>query len=354
MHLFKTTTRATLCFLLCLCFLLTGCFAFSKNKPVESQMPTVETVVTETINISSLYPSHMNEDIVMGFSQLGSESDWRLANTASIVESAKEAGITLLLENAEQSQQAQFSAIRSFIEKQVDVIAIAPVVQTGWENILQEIKEAGIPVVIIDRSVNVEDTSLYVTFIGSDFYEEGIKAGKYALDKMRNKPGGIRIAELEGTVGSTPSIDRGRGFRDVIQERDDMEIIMSQPADFTIEGGKKVMEQFLQEAGEQPPQLLFAHNDDMAIGAIQAIEEFGLEPGKDIIIISVDGTRQAFEMMIEGKINAVIECNPLQGSLLMQAAREIMGGRTLPKRIIPPEDIFTQEYAHLEIDHRKY
>lgn len=353
MHVMKTISCAMLSLILCLS--LTGCFTSSaKKEHTEPITPNIETMTTETINISALYPRHMDDDIVIGFSQLGSESDWRLANTASIKEAAKESGITLLLENAEQSQQSQFSAIRSFIDKQVDVIAIAPVVQNGWEDILQEIKEAGIPVVIIDRSVNVEDTSLYVTFIGSDFYEEGIKAGKYALDKMRNKPGEIRIAELEGTVGSTPSIDRGRGFRDVIQERKDMKIVMSKPADFTIEGGKNVMKQLLVEAGEQLPQLLFSHNDDMAIGAIQAIEEHGLLPGKDIIIISVDGTRQAFEMMLDGKINAVVECNPLLGSLLMQAAREIMAGRTLPKRIIPPEDIFTQEYAQLEIHNRTY
>lgn len=354
MRLMKATPCMLLLLCFTVCFVLSGCFGSAKLEPAETHLPIVETAVTETMNISSLYPSYRGDDIVIGFSQLGSESDWRLANTASIKEAATEAGITLLFENAEQSQQSQFSAIRSFIDKQVDVIAIAPVVQTGWEDILQEVKEAGIPVVIIDRSVNVEDTSLYVTFIGSDFYEEGKKAGKYTLDKMRNKPGKIRIAELEGTVGSTPSIDRGRGFRDIIQERMDMEIVMSQSADFTIEGGKKVMTQFLKEAGNQPPQLLFSHNDDMAIGAIQAIEEHGLVPGKDIVIISVDGTRQAFEMMLEGKINAVVECNPLQGALLMQAAREIMAGRTLPKRIIPPEDIFTQEYAQLEIHNRRY
>lgn len=335
------------------CFMLVGCFA-STQSPPQIKSAEGETALTETVNLSMLYPSHIDEEIVIGFSQLGSESDWRLANTTSIEEAAQEAGITLLLENAEQSQQAQFSAIRSFIDKAVDVIAIAPVVQTGWESILQEIKEAGIPVVIIDRSVNVEDTSLYVTFIGSDFYEEGIKAGKYGLDKMRNKTGTIRIVELEGTVGSTPSIDRGRGFRDAIVKREDMAIVMRKPADFTIEGGKRVMREFLQAFVDQPPQLLFAHNDDMALGAIEAIEEAGLMPGEDIVIISVDGTRQAFEMMLEGKINAVVECNPLQGALLMQAAREIMAGRTLPKRIIPQEDIFTQEYAQLELDNRKY
>lgn len=331
----------------------------SSNKLIKNEFnanlaSSSSTAYTETISLSSLYPNSIDDDIVIGFSQLGSESDWRLANTMSIVEAANEAGIDIKMVNAEQSQEAQFNAIRSFIEAEVDLIAIAPVIQTGWEKILIEVKEAGIPVVIIDRSVNVKDTSLYVTFIGSDFYDEGIKAGKYALDKMRNHSGKIRIAELQGTIGSTPSIDRGKGFRDIIKQREDMEIVLTQTANFTFEEGKRVMNEFLVQSGDDYPHLLFAHNDDMALGAIQAIEENGLVPGKDIIIISVDGTRQAFEMMIEGKINAVVECNPLLGSLLMQATREIMAGRSIPKRIIPPEDIFTPEFALKEVNNRKY
>lgn len=334
---------------------LSGCMF---NPPIQSENDIAgqsqSVSMTENLNLSSLYPSLPADEIVIGFSQLGSESDWRKANTASIVDAANEAGVTLLMENAEQSQEAQFAAIRSFIEAKVDVIAIAPVVQTGWEDILLEIKEAAIPAVIIDRSVNVDDTSLYVTFIGSDFYEEGMKAGKYALDKMRNSAGHIRIVELAGTVGSTPSIDRGRGFRDAISKRADLEVVASLPADFTQEQGRYVMEQILIDSKQSLPHILFAHNDDMAIGAIEAIEDYGLKPGKDIIIISVDGTKQAFEMMLEGKINAVVECNPLLGPLLMQAAREIMAGRTIPKRIIPPEDIFTPEYAAIEVHNRLY
>ncbi|WP_150267549.1 ABC transporter substrate-binding protein [Paenibacillus tepidiphilus] len=294
------------------------------------------------------------ERIVLGFSQLGSESTWREANTASIQEAAAEAGISLILKNAEQDQQKQFDAIRSFIESEVDIIAIAPVVQTGWEAILQEIKLAGIPVIILDRSVNVKDSSLYVTFIGSDFYEEGVKAAKYMIDKMRHDSGVITIAELQGTEGSTPSIDRGRGFRKMIEDKQNFRITQSRPAGFTKRGGREVMREFLQQPEEEWPQVLYAHNDDMAIGAVEAIEEAGLTPGSDIIIISVDGTRRAFEQMIAGNINAVVECNPLLGPLLMQAAKEIMSGRTLPKRIVPPEDIFTQELAAMEVENRKY
>ncbi|MEK3794317.1 ABC transporter substrate-binding protein [Paenibacillus sp. FSL R7-0204] len=295
-----------------------------------------------------------NKPIVLGFSQLGSESTWREANTASIREAAGEAGITLLLKNAEQDQQQQFEAIRSFIRSGVDVIAIAPVVQTGWEPILLEIKQAGIPVIILDRSVNVPDSSLYVTFIGSDFYEEGVKAAKYVRDKMRHHNGEIRIAELQGTVGSTPSIDRGRGFRKMLDDQLNLQITLSAPADFTRSGGHEVMKTFLQQPKEQWPQVLYSHNDDMAIGAVEAIKEAGLVPGEDIIIVSVDGTRRAFEQMMAGSINAVVECNPLLGPLLMQAVKEIMAGRTLPKRMVTPEDIYTRELAAMEINNRKY
>ncbi|WP_238649535.1 ABC transporter substrate-binding protein [Paenibacillus piscarius] len=333
--------------------LLGGC-SDSANPNVQQAVPSPD---RSPALLSGLLPSEEvvpAKQLVLGFSQLGSESAWREANTASIREAAEEAGITLRLGNAEQDQQKQFEAIRSFIRDKVDVIAVAPVVQTGWEPILLEIRQAGIPVIIVDRSVNVEDSSLYVTFIGSDFYQEGVKAAKYVIDKMRHHPEAIRIAELQGTVGSTPSIDRGRGFRKLMEERPNLRITMSAPADFTQSGGREVMRTFLQQPEEKWPRVLFSHNDDMAIGAVEAIREAGLVPGKDIIIVSVDGTRRAFEQMVAGNINAVVECNPLLGPLLMQAAAEIMAGRTLPKRMVTPEDIYTQELAAMEVANRKY
>lgn len=336
--------------LICLVILfLTGCYeAGERNDP--SSPTEVATIIMPppSKDLSSA------KTIVLGFSQLGSESTWRAANTNSIQSAALEAGISLIIKNAEQSQQKQVEAIRSFIESKVDIIAIAPVVQTGWDDILEEVKQARIPVIILDRSIQVKDHSLYVTYIGSDFFEEGVKAAKYMLDKMRHHSGEIKIAELQGTIGSTPSIDRGRGFREMIQESNIYKITLSQPADFTKEGGHKVMREFLSLPEEERPEVLFSHNDDMAIGAIEAIEEAGLKPGTDIIIISVDGTRRAFEQMIAGNINAVVECNPLLGPLLMQATQEIMSGRTLPKRMVPPEDIFPQELAAMEVGNRTY
>lgn len=329
--------------------LLPGCSGGEQNNLIP--MVTGDVPALATLQPLSDPPA---KSIVLGFSQLGSESTWREANTASIQEAAREAGITLVMKNAEQDQKKQFAAIRSFIRSDVDMIAIAPVVQTGWEPILKEIKQAGIPVIILDRSVNVKDSSLYVTFIGSDFYEEGVKAAKYMIDKMRHSRGTLKIAELQGTVGSTPSIDRGEGFRDTLSGNSHFRITETKPAGFTQSGGREVMREFLRQPREEWPQVLFSHNDDMAIGAVEAIEEAGMQPGTDIIIISVDGTRRAFDKMVEGKINAVVECNPLLGPLLMQAAKEIMAGRTLPKRMVPAEDIFTQELAGTEVANRKY
>lgn len=340
---------ALLCALL---LLLSGCDN-GQQTPAVSASAVIPDGTGELLNVAEGADPVLPPPFVLGFSQLGTESDWRLANTESIKEAAKEAGVELRFENAEQSQQKQIAAIRSFIEQKVDVIAIAPVIQSGWEPILKEAKAAGIPVIISDRSIDVADSSLFVTFIGADFYEEGRKAGKYLLDKTRDMTGPIGIAELKGTEGSAPSIERGKGFRDTIEGKLDFVYLESDYADFTFEQGKETMRRFLQRQGKEI-RVLFAHNDDMALGAIEAIEEYGLRPGKDIVIISVDGTRRALEKLAEGKINLVVECNPLLGPNLIQAATEIMQGRMLPKRIVPPESVFTEQMAKREAAKRKY
>lgn len=337
--------------LVCCLFLFVGC---EKSGPQHrSLILAEEQVEADSFSSDANGQEAQEQAIVLGFSQLGSESDWRNANTRSIQESARELGIELIFDNAEQSQEKQFEAIRGFIERKVDVIAVSPVIESGWEPILLEAKQAGIPVILSDRAVQVEDPSLYVTLIGSDFYEEGRKAGKYLKDKTRNETRRVGIVELQGTEGSSPSIERGRGFRDVIGEIPNLEILQSAPADFTVERGKEVMTAFLEELGEEI-DVLFAHNDDMALGAIEAIEAYGLRPGKDILIISVDGTKKAFEMMVQGKINCIVECNPLLGPILMQAVKELIAGRTLPKRIISPESVFTEQIAEKEVRNRKY
>jgi galactofuranose transport system substrate-binding protein len=291
--------------------------------------------------------------IVLGFSQIGAESEWRTANTESIKSAAKEAGIELKFADAQQKQENQIKAIRSFIAQKVDVIAFSPVVETGFEQVLREAKAAKIPVILTDRAVNVKDDSLYVTFMGSDFTEEGKKAGKWLLDKMKGTQGDVNIVELQGTVGSAPAIDRKKGFEETIKADPRFKIIRSQTGDFTRAKGKEVMEAFLKAEGKKI-NVLYAHNDDMAIGAIQAIEEAGMKPGKDIIIVSIDAVKGAFEAMLAGKLNVTVECSPLLGPQLMQAVKDLKQGKPLPKRIVTQESIFPMEVAAAEFPKRKY
>jgi ABC-type sugar transport system substrate-binding protein len=291
--------------------------------------------------------------LVLGFAQVGAESEWRTANTESIKSSAKDAGIELKFSDAQQKQENQIKAIRSYIAQKVDVIAFSPVVESGWETVLREAKAAKIPVVLTDRSVSTKDDTLYVTFMGSDFIEEGRKAGRWLVEKMKDQKGDVNIVELQGTVGSAPAIDRKKGFEEIIKADPRFKIIRSQTGDFTRAKGKEVMEAFLKADGKKI-NVLFAHNDDMAIGAIQAIEEAGLKPAKDITIISIDGVKGAFEAMIAGKLNVSVECSPLLGPQLMQAVKDIKDGKTLPKRIVTVESIFPMEVAAKEFPNRKY
>ena len=291
--------------------------------------------------------------IVLGFSQVGAESEWRTANTESIKSSAKDAGIELKFSDAQQKQENQIKAIRAFIAQKVDVIAFSPVVESGWGTVLQEAKAAKIPVILSDRAVNEKDDSLWVSFMGSDFVEEGRRAGRWLVDKMKGTTTPVNIVELQGTVGSAPAIDRKKGFEEIISADPKFKIIRSQTGDFTRAKGKEVMEAFLKAEGKKI-NVLFAHNDDMAIGAIQAIEEAGLKPAKDITIISIDAVKGAFEAMIAGKLNVSVECSPLLGPQLMQAVKDLKAGKTLPKRIVTQEGVFPMEVAAKEFPNRKY
>ena len=291
--------------------------------------------------------------IVLGFSQVGAESAWRTANTESIKQAAKDAGIELKFSDGQQKQENQIKAIRSFIAQKVDVIGLSPVVETGWDTVLMEAKAAHIPVILTDRAVDSKDKSLYVTFMGSDFIEEGKRAGRWLEEFEKGKPGPINIVELQGTVGSAPAIDRKKGFADIIATDPRMKIIRSQTGDFTLAKGKEVMEAFLKAEGKNI-NVLYAHNDDMALGAIQAIEEAGMKPGVDITVISIDGTKGAFEAMIAGKQNVVVECNPLLGPQLMSAAKDLVAGKTLPTRILTIESVYPREVAAAEFPKRKY
>jgi simple sugar transport system substrate-binding protein len=292
--------------------------------------------------------------ITVGFSQVGAESEWRTANTRSVKEALVAPEFNLKFSDAQQKQENQIKALRSFIAQGVDVIAFSPVVESGWETVLREAKAANIPVVLTDRGVEVSDDSLFVTLIGSDFVEEGRRAARWLIDDSKDEKGPVRIVELQGTVGSAPAIDRMAGFKEVIGADPRFSIVRSQSGDFTRAKGKEVMEAFLKAEGRDGIDVLFAHNDDMAIGAIQAIEEAGLKPGEDIRIVSIDGVRGAFEAMKAGKLNATVECNPLLGQQLAQIIRDVHAGRPVPKRVVVEEGVFTREQAATELPNRKY
>ncbi|HSK96115.1 MAG TPA: ABC transporter substrate-binding protein, partial [Euzebyales bacterium] len=244
-------------------------------------------------------------------------------------------------------------AIRSFIQQQVDVIAFSPVVETGWDTVLQEAKDAGIPVVLTDRAIDSPDESLYVSFLGSDFVEEGRKAGQWLVEEYADSDETVNVVELQGTTGSAPAIDRKEGFEEIVSaEGDKFEIIASQTGEFTRAKGKEVMQAFL--SAHNDIDVLYAHNDDMGLGAIQAIEEAGLTPGEDIKIITVDAVRDGMAALAEGRINFIVECNPLLGPQLMEIVEQVAAGEEVEKRIVTEETTFTPEQAAEVLDEREY
>ncbi|WP_236551653.1 ABC transporter substrate-binding protein [Aeromicrobium sp. 9AM] len=295
-------------------------------------------------------------DITMGFAQVGAESGWRTANTKSIQASAKDAGIKLKFSDAQQKQENQIKAIRSYIQQKVDVIAFSPVVETGWDTVLQEAKRAKIPVILTDRAVDSSDKSLYKTFLGSDFVLEGNKAGQWVVDNADandvNKDGKINVVEIQGTTGAAPAIDRKKGFEDKISADPKIKVVASQTGDFTRDGGKKVMEAFLKS--QKDIDVVFAHNDDEGLGAIEAIEAAGKKPGVDIKIVTIDAVKDGMTALSEGKINYIVECNPLLGPQLMDLAKQVVAGEDVPARVETKEGEFDQEQAKAALPNRQY
>ncbi|WP_182525370.1 ABC transporter substrate-binding protein [Nocardioides dongkuii] len=297
-----------------------------------------------------------DDSITMGFAQVGAESGWRTANTKSIQDTAEQEGIELKFTDAQGKQENQIQAIRSYIQQKVDVIAFSPVVETGWDAVLQEAKAANIPVILTDRAVDSEDTSLYETFLGSDFVLEGEKAGQWLVDNAAdadtNGDGAINVVQLEGTTGAAPALDRAEGFATVIETEPTIEVVATQTGDFTRDGGKQVMESFLQS--EDGIDVVYAHNDDMGLGAIEAIEAAGMTPGEDVKIITVDAVKDGMTALSEGKINFIVECNPLLGPQLMDLAKQVVAGEEVEPRVVTEETTFTQEQAKEALPTREY
>ena len=312
--------------------------------------------------------------VIIGFSQIGSESAWSTANSQSIRDEADKRGIDLRFSDGQQQQENQIKALRSFIQQKVDVIIVSPVIDTGWTEVLGEAKAAGIPVILSGREVKLDDPSLYATFVGSDFVEEGRNAAKWFIE---HTTGEVKVFELEGTRGASCATDRKKGFDEVIAAHPRIKIIASQDGAFTQAGGKLVMEAFLKTPASEGVNALYAHNDNMALGAIQAIRATGRKPGTDIKIVSIDAVRGAFEAMVGGELNCTIECNPLLGPKLFDVAEailaakklgamatkhkllgpdaiEALSGKAFEKRLSVKEGIFDQSVAKELIGQRKY
>lgn len=303
--------------------------------------------------------SEGEDRIVVGVSQLGSESGWRTANTESVQNAfTQQNGYFMIFQNARQKQENQIKTIRSFISQRVDYIVFSPVVETGWETVLQEAKEAGIPVVLMDRNVNVQDKSLYVTCVGSDFVEEGERAGRW-LEKDLKKRGmnerQVNIVVLKGTEGSSSQIGRTIGFSTVASDHLNWNILEQEYADFTSAKGREVMETFLKKYPDI--DVVVSQNDDMTFGAIEAIKESGqtVGIGGDITIISFDAVHDALEMVAKGIINVDIECNPNQGEYLSQVIDMLEDGQEVEQQYYVEENVFTIENVTRELlEERNY
>jgi simple sugar transport system substrate-binding protein len=286
------------------------------------------------------------KDLVLCYPQLGAESDWRTANSASFKETAATLGVKLIFSDAQQKQENQISAIRSCIQQGVNVIALPPVVETGWDAVLQEAKDANIPVIVVDRSVSA-DASLYASHIGSDMVIEGKRSAE-EFNKLL--PNGGNILELSGTTGSGAAVGRAEGFREALNPN--IKILDSQTGNFTRAEGKPVMEAFLKKYEGQIDGVFF-HNDDMAIGAVEAIKAAGIAPG-DLVMISIDGTRGGFQLMIDGWLQADVECNPLLGPQVMELALKLMNGETIVKEALTDESVFYPDNAEELLPTRQY
>lgn len=285
-------------------------------------------------------PIDIQDRIVLGFAQLGDESEWRTSSSEDIKRAAEAAGIQLMFENAQQKQANQIKAIRSFILNRVDVIAFCPIVEEGWDNVLMEAKAANIPVLLVDRYIKTDEKGLYCAFIGSDFKGEGVRAGLWIMEKFKNRNGPIRIAEISGTENSSPTIGRHDGLREAFGDDSKFEIVTSISGDFMRSRGRECMETILSETPDI--DALYAHNDDMAMGAIEIMEEHGIKPGKDMVIVSVDAQKSGLEALREGKVNCLVECSPYVGDELMDLVLKVAKGEEVPQYTYTKESVFTE------------
>ncbi len=270
-------------------------------------------------------PADNTDLIVVGFSQVGAESDWRNANTRSMQEAlSPENGYRLILDDAQQKQEKQITAIRNFINQGVDYIVLAPTRETGWDTVLTEAKHAGIPVIIVDRMIETADQDLFTCWVGSDFRSEGDKAVKWLEDHMEDTP--LRIAHLQGSIGSSAQIGRTSGLDAGIGAHDDWSLVFRESGDFTQAKGQEMTEKLL--SSDTGFNVLYSENDNMTYGAIEALESAGIEPGRDVTILSFDASSKALHLILDGRINYDVECNPLHGPRVRKIIEQLEQNET--------------------------
>ncbi len=301
---------------------------------------SLKNILAGSVFVAASFAASIAGATTIGFSQVGSEGDWRPAFSANMQESAKDYDVDLKFANAQGKQEEQLRAVRAFIAQGVDAIIIAPVVVTGWDDVLQEAKDAGIPVFLVDRDVEVKDKSLYVTRISADFNLEGKLAGAWLAAASK---GTCKIVELQGTTGSAPAIERKKGFEAVVGQFPAMEIVATQSGDFTTEGGKKVMEAFIKSTNNLDGICAsFAHNDNMQLGAIQAMKEAGLKPGEDVLMVSVDYVPAIIDALKAGEANASVELRSAVGKFIYPVVLDYLKNpHDLDKWIVIPSDLHT-------------
>ena len=283
--------------------------------------------------------------LILGFSQIGSESAWRTRNTQSIFEAAELNGIQIIFDDAQQKQANQLKAIRSFIVYQVDVIAFVPIVSTGWDNVLQEAKDAGIPVIVVDRQIDC-DESLYAGFLGENGFEEGFAAANFLVNKCKNRNGSINIVEFSGTENSSIATLRAEGFRSVINNYEKYQIIHSEDGDFLRSRGKEMMDRIIKENGGlrlngKTIDVIYSHNDSMTLGLLDSLHNNNINP-RNTIIISIDAEQKSIDALVNGELNCVVECNPNSGPTLMNLVQRIAAGETIPRVTYMLDSIFTE------------
>ncbi len=312
-------------------------------------------------------PQLNSEKLILGFSQIGSESAWRTRNTDSIFEAAAENDIQILFDDAQQKQENQLKAIRSFIVYQVDVIAFVPIVEDGWDNVLQEAKDANIPVIVVDRKIKANQ-SLYAGFIGENGVEEGRRAARYLLNKCRNSEGPVNIFEITGTENSSIVEERASGFREIIGTHSKFRIILSENGDFLRSRGREIGDMLLAsnvlENGnttntiyynKQKIDVIFSHNDSMTLGFLDSMEAHKINPkGYGTIIISIDAEQESIDALIAGKLNCVVECNPNHGQMLMALVKQVAKGESIPRITYNFETVFTEDDNFDKYDPRGY